>query len=310
MKTSTMTSNSKKSIKPSKLSNNNLIAYLLVLPTLIYLAIFQLYPLIESIRLSFTDLNYLKPGSGSFVGLKNYKELLFHDSNLMGIIGNSFMWVILSSSLKYLIVIPVAVILNQKLKFRSLWRGIIMVPWVIPVVIMGLIWKWILDGDYGLLNFYLGTDIVWFGQSTTAWASLLLASLWSGFPFATIMVLSGLQTIPQELIEASYVDGSGKFKSFFKITLPLLLPILAVSTMISIVMTWTKFEVIWVLTAGGPGLDTSILPTYIYTKAFREFDMGLGSAVAVISMVVMVIFIILYFIILKERQSSRGITSD
>src|SRR5690625_3600049 len=177
MKTSTMTSNSKKSIKPSKLSNNNLIAYLLVLPTLIYLAIFQLYPLIESIRLSFTDLNYLKPGSGSFVGLKNYKELLFHDSNLMGIIGNSFMWVILSTGLQYLIAIPVAVILNQKLKFRSLWRGIIMVPWVIPVVIMGLIWKWILDGDYGLLNFYLGTDIVWFGQSTTAWASLLLASL-------------------------------------------------------------------------------------------------------------------------------------
>ncbi|WP_163182676.1 carbohydrate ABC transporter permease [Neobacillus sedimentimangrovi] len=278
------------------------IAYWFILPTIVYLGVFQLYPLIESFRLSFTNLNYLIPTSGQYVGLDNYKELLFHDLHFWRIVGKSFVWVILSTILQYLIAVPAAVILNQKLKMRSLWRGLIMVPWVTPIVIMGLIWKWIYDGDYGLLNHYLGTDFVWLGDSKTVWPSILLASTWKGFPYATIMILAGLQGIPKSLLEASYIDGCSKFQSFFKVTLPLLTPILAVSAMISVVITWTKFEMIWVLTAGGPGVKTSILPTYIYTKSFQNFEMGMGSAVAVLSMLIMIIFILLYFRILNRVQ--------
>lgn len=278
------------------------IAYLFIMPTILYLLVFQLYPIIESVRLSFTDLSFLRIDSGSFVGLKNYKELLFNDSDFWRIVRNSFLWTLGSTTFQYLLAIPAALILNQKIKFRSIWRGLMMIPWVTPTVIMGLIWKWIHDGDYGLINYYLNTNIVWLGNPSTVWPSILLASTWKGLPFATIMVLAGLQVIPNQLYEAAYIDGCSKFQAFFKITLPNLKPILAVLIMISIILTWTKFEMIWVLTAGGPGLKTSILPTYIYTKSFEYFEMGLGSAVAVLSMSIMIIFIVLYYKLLKKYQ--------
>jgi multiple sugar transport system permease protein len=281
------------------------IAYLLILPTLAYLAVFQLYPLFESIRLSFTDLSFIKPRSGGFVGFQNYRQLLFDDPNFWRIVGNTFVWVIASTFFQYLLAIPAAVILNQKLRLRSLWRGLMMIPWVTPVVIMGLIWKWIYDGDYGLLNYYLNLDVVWLGNSLTVWPAILLASIWKGLPYATIMVLAGLQGVPETLLEAAYIDGCSKTKAFFKVTIPSIMPILAVSTMISTVLTWTKFEMIWVLTAGGPGYTTSILPTYIYTKAFRNFEIGSGSAVAVISMVAMLIFVIAYFAVLKLVEDDQ-----
>jgi multiple sugar transport system permease protein len=279
------------------------IAYMFILPTLLYLLVFQIYPLVESVRLSFTDLSFIKPGSGNYVGLENYKELLFRDPNFWTIVLNSFVWVLASTVFQYALAIPAAVILNQKLKLRFLWRGLMMVPWVTPVVIMGLIWKWIYDGDYGLLNYYLNTDIVWLGDSTTVWPAVLLASIWKGLPYATIMVLAGLQGVPYSLLEAAYIDGCSKLQAFYRVTIPVMMPILVVSTMISIVLTWTKFEMIWVLTAGGPGVETSILPTYIYTKAFQNFDMGVGSAVAVLSMFAMIVFVVIYFKVLYRLNN-------
>lgn len=278
----------------------NKVPYLFLLPTILYLIIFQLYPLLESLRLSFTNLSLLIPGSGKFVWLDNYKKLLFQDKDFWGILFNTFIWVILSTVLQYLISIPAALVLNQKVKLRPLWRGLTMVPWVTPTVIMGLIWKWMYDGDYGLINYYLNTHISWLGNSLTVWPSLLLASTWKGLPYAIIMILAGLQGIPSSLYEAAYIDGSSDFQAFRKITMPMLKPVLMVSVMISIVMTWTKFEMIWVLTAGGPGVKTSILPTYIYTKAFQYFDFGEGSAVAVLAMIMMMIFIMLYVKVVKK----------
>jgi len=280
--------------------HKNKVPYLFLLPTVLYLIIFQLYPLLESLRLSFTNLSLLIPGSGKFVWLDNYKKLLVQDKDFWNILFNTFFWVIASTVLQYLLSIPAALVLNQKLKLRPLWRGLTMVPWVTPTVIMGLIWKWMYDGDYGLINYYLNTHISWLGSEWTVWPSLLLSSTWKGLPYAIIMVLAGLQGIPGSLYEAAYIDGSSDFQAFRKITMPMLKPVLMVSVMISIVMTWTKFEMIWVLTAGGPGVKTSILPTYIYTKAFQYFDFGEGSAVAVLAMIMMLIFIMIYVKAVKK----------
>lgn len=272
----------------------NMLVYLFILPTMLYLLIFQFYPLLESIRLSFTDLSFLRPGSGKFVGLANFKDLLFNDPNFWRIVKNSFGWVLGSTIFQYFIAIPAAMVLNGKLVARPLWRGFLMIPWVTPTVIMGVIFKAIFDGDYGLVNYYLNTNIVWLGNASTVWPTLLLTSVWKGFPYATLMMLAGLQGIPKDIYEAAYVDGCSRFKQFFKITMPLLMPVLLTSSLVSIVISWTKFELIWVLTAGGPGTATSILPTYVYTKAFINFDMGSGSAVATISMLFMMIFILFY----------------
>lgn len=276
-------------------------AYAFIMPTLLYLLVFQAYPLFESVRLSFTNLSLIKPGSGKYIGLANYRRLLVDDSNFWKIVANSALWVFGSTILQYVVALPTAMLLDQKLVGRSLWRGLLMVPWVTPTVIMGLIWKWIYDGDYGLLNYYLGTHTVWLGDTNTVWPALLLSSMWKGFPYATIMVLAGLQGVPKDLYEAAYVDGCGGFMRFLKITLPLLAPILLISSLVSVVISWTKFELIWVLTGGGPGYTTSVLPTYVYTKSFVFFDMGLGSAVATVSMLFMLIFVIAYLRLFRAK---------
>lgn len=292
---------SRSSIRAANAKNNRLV-YLFIFPTLLYLLIFQFYPLLESIRLSFTDFSFLRPGSGRFVGLDNFRDLLFNDPDFWRIVRNSFVWVLGSTVFQYLVAIPAAMVLNGKLVARPLWRGLLMIPWVTPTVIMGVIFKAIFDGDYGLINYYLNTNIVWLGNPGTVWPTLLLTSVWKGFPYATLMMLAGLQGIPGDIYEAAFVDGCGKFKQFIKITIPLLIPVLLTSSLVSIVISWTKFELIWVLTAGGPGTTTSILPTYVYTKAFINFDMGSGSAVATISMLFMMIFILFYLKLFNRNE--------
>lgn len=278
----------------SKEMRQNTFLYFMILPTLLYLLIFQIYPIIDSVRISFTNLSFLKPGSGQFVGLKNFHNLLFNDSNFWLLMRNSLIWVFGSTLLQYVVAIPASLLLNQKLAARWAWRGFMMVPWVTPVIIMGMIWKWIYDGDYGLLNYLLNTDIVWLGNESTVWPALLTVSLWKGLPYATLMFLAGLQGIPGDLYEAAWVDGAGALKRFWYVTLPMLKPVILVTALTSIVQSWTKFEVIWVLTAGGPGYATSIFPTYIYSKSFVMYDMGGGSAVSVIAMLVMMVFVALY----------------
>ena len=196
--------------------------------------------------------------------------------------------------------------MNRKFPGRPLVRGLMMVPWVTPVIIMGLIWRWIYDGDYGLLNYVLNTNYVWLGDKSVVWFSLLLTSLWKGLPYATLMFLAGLQSIPADLYEAAYVDGCNKWKQFLNITMPMLSPVILVTALTSIVQSWTKFEVIWVLTAGGPGYTTSILPTYIYSKSFKDFQMGVGSAVSVISMLLMMVFVVMYLHVYNKNSEKVG----
>lgn len=280
--------------------------YLFLLPTLLFLLLFQIYPILNSVYTSFTDLSMIKANSGKFVGLKNYVKLFTSDSNFWPILGNSLMWVFGSTVLQYLVAIPASLLLNQKFHGRPLVRGLMMVPWVTPVIIMGLIWRWIYDGDYGLLNYVLGTKTIWLGERGVVWFALLFVSLWKGLPYATLMFLAGLQGIPADLYEAAYVDGCGKWKQFINITLPMLSPVILVTALTSIVQSWTKFEVIWVLTGGGPGYATSILPTYIFSKSFKDFQMGMGSTVSVVAMLLMMIFVVLYLRVYNKSAEKVG----
>ena len=284
----------------------NYYLYLFLIPTMLYLIVFQVYPIVNSIYTSFTDLQLIKPNSGKFIGFGNYVKLLTADKNFWPIVKNTLVWVFGSTVLQYLFAIPASLCLNQKFRGRGVTRGLMMVPWVTPVIIMGLIWKWIYDGDYGLLNHILGTNIVWLGNPSTVWGALLTTSLWKGLPYATLMFLAGLQGIPTELYEAAYVDGCNAWQRFTKITMPLLMPVILVTALTSIVQSWTKFEVIWVLTSGGPGYTTSILPTYIYTKSFVMYDMGTGSAVSVFAMACMLVFVVFYLKIYNRNTEGVG----
>lgn len=274
--------------------------YLLLAPIVLYILLFQCYPLIETIRLSLYDYSLVSGRPMSFNGLGNYTALLTADDAFWRILGNSLVWVLGSTVLQFLIAIPAALILFSKIRWRGLWRGLMMVPWVSPVVIIGIVWKWIYDGHYGLFNYYLQSlhliqeSIVWLGSETWVWPALLLTSAWKGFPYITLMLLSGLTGISKEMIEAAHMDGATAWQRFTKITLPLLKPIMYVTGMVSIVSSWTKFEMIWALTNGGPGYATSILPTYLYTNSFVYFDLGKGSAIATLSMGIVLILVGVY----------------
>ncbi|CAN7757054.1 MULTISPECIES: carbohydrate ABC transporter permease [unclassified Paenibacillus] len=274
--------------------------YLLLAPVVLYVALFQFYPLFDTLRLSFFKYSLLHGGGTQFTGLNNYKELIMDDDHFWFILRNSLVWVIGSTLLQFLIAVPAALILNQKLRLRGLWRGLVMVPWVSPVVVIGIIWKWIYDGQYGLLNYYLKLlhllqdNIVWLGNEFWVWPSLLLTSTWKGFPYVTLMLLSALQGISSEMKEAAEIDGATNWQRFLYVTLPSLRPIMYVTGMVSLIASWTKFEMIWALTNGGPGYTTSILPTYLYTHAFVYLDLGKGAAIGTLSMLIVLIMVFVY----------------
>ncbi|MFD0712879.1 carbohydrate ABC transporter permease [Paenibacillus sp. GCM10027626] len=274
--------------------------YFLLSPVILYVVVFQFYPLFDTVRLSLYDYSLLSGRGISFNGLENYKQLLLADAQFWPIFVNSLLWVLGSTILQFAVAVPVALVLNQKLKGRGLWRGLVMVPWVAPVVIIGIVWKWIYDGQYGLLNYYLkelqliGENIVWLGDEFWVWPALLLTSTWKGFPYITLMILSGLQGISSDMKEAAQIDGATAWQRFIHVTLPLLKPIMYVTGLVSIIASWTKFEMIWALTGGGPGYATSILPTYLYTNSFVYFDLGKGAAIGTLSMVLILIIAFLY----------------
>lgn len=274
--------------------------YLLLAPAVIYLVAFQFYPLFETIRLSMYDYSLIANKGMTFIGLDNYKMLLTEDDKFWKIMWNSVVWVLGSTLFQFAVAIPAALILSAKLRSRGVWRGLMMVPWVAPVVIIGIVWKWIYDGHNGLANYYLSAlniiqeNIVWLGDEFWVWPALLLTSVWKGFPYIALMLLSGLTGISKEMIEAAHVDGATAWQRFTRITLPLLKPIMYVTGLVAIVSSWTKFEMIWALTNGGPGFETSILPTYVYTNAFVYYDLGKGSAIATLSMVFVLVIVGIY----------------
>lgn len=274
--------------------------YILLAPTLLYLAVFLLFPLLQTVYISLHDLTLTRSMVPRFVGLDNFRFLFTEDPNFWPILGHTVVWVVGSTALQFLLALPAAGVLNARLPAQGLWRGLIMVPWVTPVVVAGIIWRWIFDGEWGILNYYLqrigllSSPIVWLGDNFWVWPSLLTTSMWKGFPYITLMLLAGLQGIPKDLYEAAECDGAGPWRRFTSVTLPGLRPVIAVSLLITFVTTWAKFELIWALTQGGPGFATSILPTYVYTQSFIFYRLGLGAAVATVSAAVILVFAIFY----------------
>ncbi|MEK7206122.1 MAG: sugar ABC transporter permease [candidate division NC10 bacterium] len=282
--------------------------YLLLLPSVAYLVSFTIYPILNVFYLSLTDLHLVKSLVPHFIGLKNYVELLRDDPDFRGIFLNTLIWTFGSTALQFCLGLATGLILNARLPARGFWRGIMLVPWVTPIVVVGIIWRWIYDGSYGLLNYYLQAAglisryVVWLGEDATVWPALLLASLWKGYPYMCLMLLAGLQTIPQEIYEAADVDGASGFRRLWYITLPMLKPVAGIVTLVALVLTWNNFQMIWVLTEGGPAYATSVLATYVFTKGFVFFQLGSGSAVAGISTLVVLVLCVLYARMLRLEE--------
>lgn len=281
---------------------------LLLLPVLITLAAFQFYPLLETLRMGWTNEAARNPDP-SFVGIENFRSLVADDPHFWNIVRNSFIWVFLSVILQLVVGTAAALVLNANIRFRSVWRGLLMVPWVTPTIVVGVIWRWIFEGSgSGLINHFITTfglvdkPIVFLASEFWVWPVLLFASTWKGVPFVTLLVLAALQGVDESLHESAAVDGAGRISRFWHVTVPSIRPTLFTTGMISLVTTWFKFELIWALTNGGPGFATSILPTYVYTWAFNRLQYGMAGAVATLALIIILVVAAMYALLFREKE--------
>nr|BFE62202.1 sugar ABC transporter permease [Dactylosporangium thailandense] len=277
---------------------------LLTLPALALLGAVVLYPLIGALSTSMFKQSLVLPGR-SFVGLDNFSAVLHQ--NFWPVLGHTIVFTVGSTVVPVVVGLALALALNTRLRGRAVLRGLFLMPWVIPGVVVSFIWLWIFNANYGLLNGLLTTlhltdePITWLGQPGTAMAAIIVAKSWASFPWIMVMLLAGLQTVPSALHEAAALDGAGAVARFWHVTLPHLRGILGIVVLLEVIWNVQHFDMIYVLTGGGPAGSTTTFAVAVYDTAFKAFDLGNASALGALWLVLILVLTVVYV-----RLSERG----
>ena len=274
------------------------VGYLFILPTYIGFVIFILYPLIESMRISFQEFSLLR--GSTYVGLDNYVQM-FADARLRISYVNTIIFTLFAVFFNAGIGLILAVMLNRRLPvlMRNLYRSIFFFPVLIAHTYIAVIWRFLYQQDTGVINYYLGLfgvdPIPWLSNAHWAMAAIIILDVWKNTGFAMLVFLAGLQSIPNEYYEAAQLDGANERQLFFRITIPLLSPTIFFILVIFMIGALQVFDTIIVLTAGGPGDATRSVVLYIYEIAFRTFNMGYAAAVSMTLFAIILVLTILQF---------------
>lgn len=280
-----------------------LIGYSFTLPSIILLIILIIYPLFLTLIYSLSDMSLT---SSRYLGWIAYNKL-FSNKMLPLVFKNSIVWTVLVVFFQLLLGLGSAIVLNKPFWGRSLIRGIMILPWVMPGVVAGMVWRLIYDPQLGLLNHYLKSlglidqYLTWLSVPGSAIYAVIFSAIWKGFPFSMLMYLAGLQVVPVELYEAANIDGAGKWKQFRYVTLPSMQPIITITFLLTFIWTFNYFELIYVMTGGGPAESTHIFPTYVYDLAFKRFRFGDASRFAIFDFLFLLIFS-LFYVWLSQHQ--------
>ncbi len=279
-------------------------------PSFLFVVTFSLYPIVDSFRLSFYRMILSLPWLGQkFIGWENYQDLLSDPVAFQSLL-TSMTFVAVTTPIEVLIGLAMAVVLNESFRGRGWLRAIMLVPWAIPTVVASQMWRFIFNDRYGLFNF------IWFGDATDRyWAPLaesdlallaiMVADVWKTSSFAALIVLAGLQAIPRELYEAASVDGAGAWQKFRHITFPLIKPALLLALLFRTIDALKVFDLVFVMTQGGPADSTNVLQFYGYKKSFAEGMIGYGSTIAVAVFSLSLILSLLYIRLLGARLLGR-----
>jgi multiple sugar transport system permease protein len=289
--------------------SRNGLGLIFMLPAAAFLICFLTYPLGLGVWLGFTDTTIGRPGG--FIGIENY-AWLSDDPVFWLSVFNTLLYTTVASVLKFILGLWLAVILNQNLRFKTFFRAVILLPWVVPTVLSALAFWWIFDSQFSIISWVLmdwgliDAPINFLGDPGAARASVIAANVWRGVPFVAISLLAGLQTIPQSLIEAAALDGATSWQQFRRITLPLLSPIIAVVMTFSVLFTFTDFQLIYVLTRGGPVNATHLMATLSFQRAIPGGQLGEGAAIAVAMIPFLLGAILFSFFGLQRRRWQQG----
>lgn len=278
---------------------DRIVGVLFVVPFVVLAAFFMVYPVVEAIRMAFFSYNPLRPDLTTFVGLANFefifKDPLFWDSFRQGTV-----WTLLSIVFQTIFGVGIALLLHQALPGMAVFRGLLLFPYIVPTVVIALIWRWIFNPEIGVVNHaLLGAGLIqapiyWLSTPDMAMASTIMLNVWKYTPFVVICVLARLQTVPLELYDAAKVDGAGIFRRFLDVTLPQLKEVLIVVVVFRTIWTFNKFEEIYLLTKGGPGTSTFNLAVYAFEQSIASLKLGVGAATGVVMMVMLFLGSIVY----------------
>ncbi|RUM00671.1 carbohydrate ABC transporter permease [Rhizobium chutanense] len=293
----------------SLLQNNNVLGFLFMLPAAVFLVCFLTYPLGLGVWLGFTDTRIGR--DGIFIGLENY-QFLMEDSVFWLSVFNTVLYTFIASVLKFALGLWLAMLLNQHLPYKSFFRAIVLLPWVVPTVLSALAFWWIYDSQFSIISWSLmklgliSGPINFLGDPINARISVIVANVWRGIPFVAISLLAGLQTIPASLQEAASLDGATSWQRFRYVTLPMLTPIIAVVMTFSVLFTFTDFQLIYVLTKGGPVNATHLMATLSFQRGIPGGQLGEGAAIAVAMVPFLLGAIMFSFFGLQRRKWQQG----
>ncbi|MEA5500902.1 carbohydrate ABC transporter permease [Limnoraphis robusta] len=286
--------------------------WLLILPALFILALVFIYPIARAFWLSFFTENLATQLQPIFSGLYNYSRLL-GDSRFWQSLWNTSVFTLISITIELILGMGIALILNQSFRGRGFVRTSALIPWALPTAVMGLAWAWIFNGQYGVVNDLLQrlglmeTSITWLGDPTRAMFALIVAEVWKTTPFISILLLAGLQSISMDLYEAHSIDGATPIQSFRQITLPLLMPQVIIALLFRFAQAFGVFDLVQVMTGGGPAGSTETVSIYIYATVRRYLDFGYGAALVVVTFFLLVIAVaIAAFLLSKSRVNLTG----
>ena len=283
--------------------------YLLLLPAVALVLVIVAWPLFETVRLSFTNAS-MRPVE-TYVGFENYVEIF--EDDFWEVMRRTFLWMGLSVSLKMVLGLCGAVLLNAAVPGRTLFRILIMPPWIVPIAIGTFMWSWMYNGQFGMISGLaqrvglLDGPLEFLAFKDTAFAATIVTDVWIGVPLVALYLLAAMQSIPGELYEAAWTDGAGRFYRFRRITLPLIAPSIATMALLSAIWTFNSFDIIWILTEGGPRGATTTMIIDTYKTAISRFRFGEGAARAVMILVCLSAFAGAYFALLTtiaRRQAA------
>ena len=302
-----------KGFKSAWSDNKNLIGSLFMLPAAAFLILFLVYPLGLGIWLSFTDARIGR--TGVFIGLENY-EWIVMDPKFHTAVFFTIFYTVVASAAKFAIGLYLAVLLNERLPFKAILRAIILIPFIVPTVLSAIAFWWIYDPQFSVVSWslreigWIEGNIDFLGDPWNSRWSVIFANVWRGVPFIAISLLAGLQTVPASLYEAATLDGATPWQMFVKITYPLLTPIIAVVMTFSVLFTFTDFQLIKVLTNGGPAGATELMATMSYNTAILGGRIGEGAAVSTAMVPFLLGAIMVSWFGLQRRKWQQGSSDD
>lgn len=283
--------------------------YTFLLPASIFLLIFLVYPIIFNINLSFRDVNIgnLIQGERELVGLSNYITVLKDPLFLKALI-NSILFTLGTILFSTGIGFALAVYFNKSFPGHKWMRSVLLIAWMTPIIIIGTIFRWMLSGENGVINDILmnlgifSEPIYWLTDTNTALLSVIITNIWISIPFSMVIILSGLQALPNNVYEAVKIDGANRFQQFFYITLPLMKPTLLVLLMLGVIFTFKVFDLIYIMTAGGPADATQVIPFLAYQLSFGMYRFGEGAALSNISFIIIGLFALVYLYFTRREE--------